>query len=55
MTGDPPVPDETIDFWDLFVRTKARLGELEGIAERMVATCADPIAVSDYWRWRAQE
>lgn len=32
----------------------ARLTDLEDIAERMVATCADPIAVSDYWTWKAR-
>lgn len=27
-------------------------GALEGIADRLAATCADPIAVADYLEWK---
>jgi hypothetical protein len=52
VTGPPPPPDgpsmrdEMSDCW-------ARLVALEEIAERLTATCADPIAVSDFWLWKA--
>jgi hypothetical protein len=38
--------DEEADCW-------ARLVALDGIAERLAATCPDPIAVADYWLWKA--
>jgi hypothetical protein len=38
--------DELGDCW-------ARLAALEEIAERLAATSADPIAVSDFWLWKA--
>lgn len=45
--------DELSDAWAAYDELTLRLSTLEGIAERMVATCADPIAVSDYWLWKA--
>lgn len=30
-----------------------RLRAVEEIAERLAATCADPVAVSDFWLWKA--
>lgn len=33
-------------------RTWDRLRQLEGIADRLAATCADPQAVADYWAWK---
>lgn len=45
--------DEEADAWDAVEALTDRLLALEEIAERMVATCADPIAVSDFWLWRA--
>jgi hypothetical protein len=29
----------------------SRLGELQNIADRLAATCADPVAVDDYLAW----
>lgn len=36
-------------------RLYQRLRSLEEIAERLVATCADPIAVTDYFDWKGRE
>lgn len=46
--------DEMADAWAAYGALLARLTVLEEIAERMVATCADPLAVTDYWTWKAR-
>lgn len=45
--------DELGNAWAAFEKLADRLGQLEAITERMVSTCADPIAVDDYWLWKA--
>ena len=40
--------------WAAYDRLLRRLLTLEEIAERLSATSADPIAVSDFWLWKAQ-
>lgn len=50
----PPMGDEASDVWRLFQHVVARLRELEGIAERLSATSADPVAAVDYWEWKAR-
>jgi hypothetical protein len=47
--------DELADAWAAQGRLLIRLYALEEIAERLAATAADPQAVADYWRWRAQD
>lgn len=49
----PPMRDEEADAWAAHAELLRRLEALEQIADRLVATCADPIAVSDYWLWKA--
>lgn len=59
MTGPPeepaglPMRDEMSDAWAAYDKQTRRLLALEEIAERLAATCADPLAVSDYWLWKA--
>jgi hypothetical protein len=45
--------DEDADAWAAVDELTRRLLALEEIVERMCPTCADPIAVSDYWLWKA--
>lgn len=45
--------DETSDAWTAYDELMRRCLVLEEIAERLVATCADPVAVSDFWVWKA--
>ena len=40
--------------WAAYDQLLRRLLTLEEIAERLSATSADPIAVSDFWLWKAQ-
>lgn len=45
--------DEEADAWAAYDELTRRFLALEEIAERMTATCADPVAVSDFWLWKA--
>ena len=38
--------------WDAFEELIVRAQELERIADRLAATCADPLACEDYLRWK---
>jgi hypothetical protein len=31
-----------------------RIEELENVADRLAATCADPVAVADYLAWKEE-
>jgi hypothetical protein len=44
--------DEMTDAWAAYETLLVRLAVLEDIAERMVATCADPVAVADLEAWK---
>jgi hypothetical protein len=45
--------DEMSDAWAAYDELIRRLLALEEIVERMCPTCADPIAVNDFWVWKA--
>lgn len=45
--------DELGRLWAAYDRLLQRLLALEAIAERLAATCADPIATADYTAWKA--
>lgn len=45
--------DEMSDAWAAFDELMRRSLVLEGIAERLAATAADPQAVADWWEWKA--
>jgi hypothetical protein len=45
--------DEMTDAWAAFDELMRRCLILEEIAERMTPTCADPVAVADFWEWKA--
>ena len=41
--------------WAAYDQLLRRLLTLEEIAERLAATCVDPIATADYDAWKAQK
>lgn len=45
--------DEMSDAWAAYDELMRRSLVLEEIAERLAATSADPVAVSDWWTWKA--
>jgi uncharacterized small protein (DUF1192 family) len=45
--------DEMSDAWAAVDELQRRILVLEEIAERLTATSADPIAVADFWVWKA--
>lgn len=58
MTGppsrpdQPPMRDELEDAWNAYHELLARANMLEEIAERLAATCVDPVAVADWRTWK---
>lgn len=44
--------DELGDLWVRYGALLARLTVLEEIADRLAATCADPVAIDDYRVWK---
>lgn len=44
--------DEQADAWAAYDELMRRVLALEEIAERLVVTCADPVASADYWAWK---
>lgn len=44
--------DEMSDAWAAYDSLVRRTLELDEIAGRLAATCADPVAVADYWAWK---
>lgn len=44
--------DELGRLWNAYDALLARCGELEALADRLAATCADPLAVSEYLAWK---
>lgn len=44
-------PDEE-RLWAAYDELLRRCLVLEEIAERLVATAADPVAVAEFWRWK---
>ena len=45
--------DEMSRLWASYDALLDRCNELERIADRLAATCADPVAVADYAAWKA--
>lgn len=45
--------DEMSDAWAALDEARIQMTILEGIADRLAATCADPMAVEDFRRWKA--
>lgn len=45
--------DEQADAWAAYDELMRRCLVLEEIAERLAATAADPVAVADWWTWKA--
>ena len=44
--------DELADTWAAYHQLLERLRVLEDIAERMVSTCEDPVAVAELRQWQ---
>lgn len=58
MTGprlpEPPeMGDERQRLWAAYDALLDRCGQLEALADRLAATCADPVAISEYLAWKA--
>lgn len=46
--------DEAGRIWRAYDELLRRCLALEEITERLAVTSADPVAVSDYWVWKAE-
>ena len=46
--------DEEARVWAAYDELLRRCLALEEIADRLAVTSADPVAVSDYWQWKAE-
>lgn len=45
--------DEGQRLWAAYDALLDRYSGLEALADRLAATCADPVAVADYQAWKA--
>jgi hypothetical protein len=56
-TADPPrgpvTPSGVQRLLDAYDELMRRAGVLEEIADRLAATCTDPVAVADYRTWKS--
>ena len=52
MTGPPEMGDEIQRLWNAYDDLLRRCLQLEEIADRLAATAADPVAVTDYQNWK---
>lgn len=46
--------DELTRMWEAYGALLAHMTVLEEIADRLAVTCADPVAVADFWKWKAE-